>query len=618
MTPRRYLGGQGASDDVAFTALTQRRSAMGLPPLLRPLLQSCPELQVSSADHSITPGAATHPSLWVTYKHVVLGGTFDRLHPGHKVLLSMAAALTSQRCVVGVTHPDLLLRKSGGEFMQDVNVRCAAVESFLLAVRPGLRVETHVISDPEGPASVDAQLEAIVVSDETVRGADVINSSRAAAQPSLSKLDVFSISLLQPATPQPSASEQTRADAKASSKVSSTHLRMDSFSVFLNDKRSCDLFGPRIQLGDWGRVTDSKGPYIIGLTGGIACGKSTVRAEMQRLGAAVVDCDVLGHAAYAVGSPTLARVIQEFGDGVGSIETGIDRKALGAIVFADAGARERLSAIVWPAIRQLLKQELRRIELEGTRIAVVEAAVLLEAGWDEECDEVWAVHAPQNVACQRLMARNSLTEEQAQQRLQSQMPATERLSRSQVIINSDQSKEDVSASVAVVHAALQLRLSSTDWDGSAQCSQLRMQWQQACESFNVPPELMRKWWKRLLLLYASSNRYYHTLQHVRELCGLAHEHRTLFSNFHKCVFVALFHDAVYIATAPHTDNETKSMQMWRDFATECGWDRSNPVLVADVSSTILATANHLKSDVSGDGALFLDLDMEILSRQPAQ
>lgn len=601
-----------------FATLAQRRSAVGLRPLLRPQLPSCPELEVGPADRSVTTGEATAVSLWSKYKHVVLGGTFDRLHPGHKVLLSLAAALTSHRCVVGVTHPDLLLHKSGSEFVQDVAVRCAAVESFLLAVRPGICIETHVISDPEGPASVDGELEAIVVSDETIRGADAINASRAAALPPLSKLDVFSISLLQPASPLLPASNPNQARAEASSKVSSTHLRMDSFSAFLSDKRSCDVFGPRIQPGDWARVSHCAAPYIIGLTGGIACGKSTLRAEMQRLGAAVVDCDALGHAAYEVGSATLSRIIQEFGDGVGSIHAGVDRKALAAIVFADAGALERLSAIVWPAIRQLLKQELRRIEEQGAKVVVVEAAVLLEAGWDDDCDEVWAVHAPERVACRRLAARNSLTEEQAQQRIQSQMPARERLSRSQVIINSDQSKEDVSANAAAVYAALQLRLSSTDWSGNSECSQLRLQWQQACESFDVPPELMRKWWRRLLLLYSSGNRYYHTLQHVRELCGLAQRHRALFSSFHECVFAALFHDAVYIAAAPHGDNEAQSMQMWREFAGECGLAISHPKAVDDVSCTILATANHLSSSLSGDGALFLDLDMEVLSRQPAE
>ena len=68
----------------------------------------------------------------------------------------------------------------------------------------------------------------------------------------------------------------------------------------------------------------------------------------------------------------------------------------------------------------------------------------------------------------------------------------------------------------------------------------------------------------------------------------------------------------------HGDNELKSMQMWRQFAGECGWDSSRPDVVADVAATILATANHLKSNLTGDAALFLDLDLEVLSRPPAE
>ena len=609
-----------------FNAVAQRRSAVGLPPLLRPQLSSCSELQLEHVDGAGAAAsrssavAGSSPSLWGNYRHVVLGGTFDRLHPGHKVLLSMAAAMSSQRCVVGVTHPDLLHRKSGVELVQHVNIRCAAVESFLHSVRPGLCVQTCIISDPEGPASVDAQLEAIIVSDETRAGADRINATRAAAHPVLPKLDVFSISLLQPSAFQqrhiPSAAAHE--PASSSAKVSSTHLRMDSFSVFMHNKRSCDLFRPRLLPGDWGRMTDASSPYIIGLTGGIACGKSSVRAEMQRLGAAVVDCDVLGHAAYAVGSPTLALVIEEFGASVGSNETGINRAALGAVVFADAGARERLNAIVWPAIRQLLKEKLQRMGQEGAKVVVVEAAVLLEAGWDDECDEIWAVHVPRAVAVQRLMARNSLVEEQALQRVQSQMSSAERLSRSHLIINSDQPIAQTAVSIAATYADLQRRLSHGDWDGSSECSQLRLQWQRACDSLNVPHPIMRKWWRRLLLMYTQSGRHYHTLHHVRELCQLAQQHCALFNSIHINTFVALFHDAVYDSAAAHGSNESQSMLLWRQFAGECGWDRGRPEMVDDVSATILATANHLSSKLSGDGALFLDLDLEILSREPAE
>jgi predicted metal-dependent HD superfamily phosphohydrolase len=255
---------------------------------------------------------------------------------------------------------------------------------------------------------------------------------------------------------------------------------------------------------------------------------------------------------------------------------------------------------------------------EAVKVVVVESAVLLQAGWDDECDEVWAVHAPQDVARQRLMARNSLTEEQAQQRLQSQMPAAERLSRSHVIINSDQPKAATAADVAAMYAALLQRLSSGDWDGGSECSQLRLQWLQACESLQVPLEITRKWWRQLMLLYSGSSRHYHTLHHVRELCEQAQEHKDLFSNFHSTIFVAMFHDAIYDATAAHGDNESKSMHLWRQFAGECGFDSSRPDVVAEVSSTILATANHLRSNLTGDGALFLDLDLEILSRQPAE
>jgi len=628
--PPSYLGGQGAGDDTWFDAVARRRSAIGLPPLLRPQLPSCSELQLECIDGTTAVAApsggltdtGSGPSLWGKYKHVVLGGTFDRLHPGHKVLLSMAAALSSQRCLVGITHPALLHRKGGVEFMQDVHVRCAVVESFLHSVRPGLAVQTCVISDPEGPASIDSQLEAIIVSDETRAGADCINATRAAARPALSKLDVFSISLLQPSKPHQqllhSALAPPHDPAAAAAKVSSTLLRMDGFSVFMHSRRSCDLFRPRLQPGDWARVTAASSPYVIGLTGGIACGKSSVRAELQRLGAAAVDCDALGHACYAVGSPTLARVIEEFGAGVGSIETGINRAALGAVVFADAGARERLSGIVWPAIRQLLKEELQRCGQQGAKVVVVEAAVLLEAGWDDECDEVWAVHVPRAVAVQRLMARNSLTEEQALQRVQSQMPSGERLSRSHLIINSDQPKVETAANVAAIHTALQERLSASEWDGSSECSQLRLQWQRACESLNVPPEITRKWWRRLLLMYTRSDRHYHSLHHVRELCQLAQQHAALFDNIHVNTFVALFHDAVYDAAAAHGSNESQSMLLWRQFAGECGWDSSNPDMVDSVSSTILATANHLSSTLGGDGALFLDLDLEILSREPAE
>ena len=81
--------------------------------------------------------------------------------------------------------------------------------------------------------------------------------------------------------------------------------------------------------------------------------------------------------------------------------------------------------------------------------------------------------------------------------------------------------------------------------------------------------------------------------------------------------MAMFHDAVYDAASVHGDNESKSMQLWGEFARECGWSTTFGV-IKDIGEAILATANHLSSDLSGDGAVFLDLDLEVLSRQPAE
>ena len=679
LTLGRFLGARGAVEDAVFDAVAQRRTALGLPQMLRPQLPSCPELHLCPVGAVAAPQhgsdvADTNVSLWGNYRHTVGGGTFDRLHPGHKVLLSMAAAFSSERCVVDITHSDLLRRKSGVEFIQDVNVRCASVELFLHSVRHGLSVQMCVISDhPDGSASYPfsfySQLEIIIVSDETRAGADVINATRSAVSPALPQLHVFSISLLQPEKVEPPASlsseipaaKRSKPDSaeppaphlpdNPSAKMSSTYLRKDNFSVFLDQKRSCDLFHPRILPGDWARVTDMKTPYVIGLTGGIASGKSTVRAEMQRLGAGVIDCDALGHAAYAVGTPTLAHVIKEFGRSVGTKQNGINRDALRKIVFKEAAAMKRLSAIVWPAIRQLLRMELRRMGQEAVKVVVVESAVLLQAGWDDECDEVWAVHVPHQVACQRLVARDSLTEEKARQRVQWQMPEIERLRRSQVIINSDQTKAETAASVAVLYAGLQQRLPNVEWGGGCQmysldwkalhemmtkpywgrggkpsaseCSHLRLAWLRACESFDVDHIIMRKWWRRLLLLYTSSGRYHHTIHHIRELCDQARHHRKQAQllkrvvSRHNITFMAMFHDAVYDAASVHGDNESKSMQLWGEFARECGWSTTFGV-IKDIGEAILATANHLSSDLSGDGAVFLDLDLEVLSRQPAE
>jgi phosphopantetheine adenylyltransferase/dephospho-CoA kinase len=147
-----------------------------------------------------------------------------------------------------------------------------------------------------------------------------------------------------------------------------------------------------------------------------------------------IDCDKLGHRAYVKGTDTFDKVVAAFGAGIVDPQSGeIDRRQLGAAVFGgDGTGLSKLNGIVWPAIRRLVKEELGRLGSNGTRLCVVEAAVLLEAGWDDVVDEVWAVTVPEATAVARLVARNGLSEEAALQRIRSQMRNEDRLLRAQV------------------------------------------------------------------------------------------------------------------------------------------------------------------------------------------
>ena len=131
--------------------------------------------------------------------------------------------------------------------------------------------------------------------------------------------------------------------------------------------------------------------HSIGLTGGIASGKSTVVELLQELGAATIDADRLGHQTYEPGTDTFAAVVAAFGGEIVAADGSIDRRALGGKVFGQPDQLKRLTDIVWPGIRSLAAAELQRLEAQGEQVAVLEAAVLIEAEWQDLVDEVWVV-----------------------------------------------------------------------------------------------------------------------------------------------------------------------------------------------------------------------------------
>lgn len=184
--------------------------------------------------------------------------------------------------------------------------------------------------------------------------------------------------------------------------------------------------------------------YLIGLTGNIASGKSTVRVMLQELGARTIDADALAHAVLLKGTPAWTKVNETFGPDVIGADGEVDRKKLGAIVFADQAQLEKLEAIVHPAVSTALARLLTEAH---DRIVVVEAVKLIEAGLHRYCDAVWIVTAPTYVAKQRLVEERGMGEIDAMLRLRAQPLLREKLKLANVVIDNSGSVEQTRAQV---------------------------------------------------------------------------------------------------------------------------------------------------------------------------
>ena len=173
---------------------------------------------------------------------------------------------------------------------------------------------------------------------------------------------------------------------------------------------------------------------VIGLTGGIGTGKSEVARILKEIGAYIIDADKLGHSAYLPHSDIWEEVVKEFGNGVLLPDKEIDRKKLGSIVFNDPVQLAKLNEIMHPRMGKMVANLIAGLDAE---VVVVEAALLLEAGWDALVDEVWCTGASEDIVIDRLKARNGLNREEAKKRIGAQMSVDERKLRSQVMIENN-------------------------------------------------------------------------------------------------------------------------------------------------------------------------------------
>jgi dephospho-CoA kinase len=186
---------------------------------------------------------------------------------------------------------------------------------------------------------------------------------------------------------------------------------------------------------------------IIGLTGGIASGKSSVARIMEGLGVVVVDADQLAREAVAPGEEAYLTIVAEFGDGIVNPDRTINRQALARIVFADASARRRLELITHPAIARLAEARLAALRNAGTPVVVYMAPLLIEAGVTSRVDEIWVVYADRETQVARLMLRDGLGRDEALQRLAAQMPMEEKRSYGRIVIDNSGTPEETARQV---------------------------------------------------------------------------------------------------------------------------------------------------------------------------
>jgi dephospho-CoA kinase len=194
---------------------------------------------------------------------------------------------------------------------------------------------------------------------------------------------------------------------------------------------------------------------VIGLTGGIGAGKSTVTQMLAELGAAVIDADIVGHQIYLLDMPAWREIVKTFGPGVLNADRTINRQALGRVVFADPEALRTLNRIVHPKMLERMRELVAELRARGgLKAIVVEAAVLIEANWTSLVDYVWVVVASGAAVTERLAKQRNLAPDQVRARLAAQLSNEDRLRHAHVVITNNGSLAEMQA--VVKHAWDQL------------------------------------------------------------------------------------------------------------------------------------------------------------------
>ncbi|MFC1981882.1 dephospho-CoA kinase [Chloroflexota bacterium] len=186
---------------------------------------------------------------------------------------------------------------------------------------------------------------------------------------------------------------------------------------------------------------------VIGLTGGIGSGKSTVSQCLAELGAVIIDADKVGHEAFKPDTEAWREVVATFGNQVLTTGGEVDRKKLGEIVFNDPESLSQLNRIMHPRMHEMMKARIEEYQRQRVDVVVLEAAILIEANWTPLVDEVWVTVAPEATVVERVKKQRGLAEEQILTRIRSQLSTEERTSHADTVINNDNDLDELKTKV---------------------------------------------------------------------------------------------------------------------------------------------------------------------------
>ncbi|MDO4903592.1 MAG: dephospho-CoA kinase [Limosilactobacillus sp.] len=187
---------------------------------------------------------------------------------------------------------------------------------------------------------------------------------------------------------------------------------------------------------------------VVGLTGGIASGKSTVSAMLQSVGFAVIDADMLAHRLQQPGQPGFERLVDQFGSQILTASGQIDRVRLGHMAFSNPATRDKLNQLMQPIIRETIHDQIASLKKAGAPVIILDVPLLFEQHYDDDCDMVVVVSLDQDTQLKRLEERNGYTRSEALSRINAQMPLAQKVEKADLVIDNNRDLKYLQSQVA--------------------------------------------------------------------------------------------------------------------------------------------------------------------------